>query len=96
MLPSVVLERHRDEVRAIALAHRVTNPRVFGSVLRGDDTEASDLDVLVDPTAQTTLFDLASIALELEERLGVEVDVVTPGDLPAQYRDRVVAEARPV
>lgn len=96
MRPSVLLERHRDEVRAIALAHRVTNPRVFGSALRGDDSDSSDLDVLVDPTAYTTLFDLASIAVELEDRLGVEVDVVTPDDLPATYRERVVAEARPV
>ena len=96
MRPSVLLERHRDEVRAIALAHRVANPRVFGSASRGEDTDASDLDVLVDATPETTLFDLASIALELEERLGIEVDVVTPEDLPVKYRDRVVAEAQQV
>jgi predicted nucleotidyltransferase len=96
MRPSVLLEHHRDEVRAIALAHRVTNPRVFGSVLRGEDTDSSDLDLLVDALPGATLLDLARIALEVEERLGVEVDVLTPEDLPPKYRAQVVAEAQPV
>ncbi len=50
MKPSEVLQSHREEVRRIALSHRVQNVRVFDSVLHGDDTEDSDLDILVDPT----------------------------------------------
>lgn len=74
----------------------MVNPRVFGSVLRGDDLEHSDLDLLVDALPGTTLFDLGGLQDELEHLLGVHVDVVTPRDLPAKFRDIVLAEARPV
>lgn len=87
---------HRAEIRAIALRHRVQNVRVFGSVLRGDDTEESDLDLLVDPTKETTLFDIGAIRYELKELLGVSVDVLTPKALPDQFREAVLKEARPV
>ena len=50
MRPSTALHTHRDAIRAIALSHRVTNVRVFGSVVHGHDTEGSDLDILVEPT----------------------------------------------
>jgi predicted nucleotidyltransferase len=90
------LEQHRDEVRAIVLAHRATNPRVFGSALRGEATETSDLDLLVDRLPGMTLFDLARAMLELEQLLGVTVDLITPFDLPESFRARVLAEAVPV
>ena len=67
MRPTHALNQHRDAVRAIALRHRVTNVRVFGSVLHGTDTEASDLDLLVDQTPGTSLMDIARIELELVE-----------------------------
>jgi hypothetical protein len=44
----------------------------------------------------TTLFDLGGLQDELEELLGVPVDLLTPGDLPPRFRDLVIAEARPV
>lgn len=72
------------------------NPRVFGSVLRGDDSEQSDLDLLVDALPGATLFDLGGLQDELEQLLGVHVDVVTPRDLPIKFRSAVVAEAKPV
>ena len=75
---------------------RTANPRVFGSVLRGTDQEGSDLDLLVDALPGATLFDLGGLQVELEHLLGVQVDLVTPGDLPPRLRDQVVAEARPV
>ena len=78
------------------MAHRVTNPHVFGSVVADADTEASDLDLFVDPTELTTLFDLAAITLELEDQLGCSVNVVTADDLPPEFRARVLAEAEPV
>ena len=94
--PSAVLDLHRDAVRALVLAHRVTNPRVFGSAARGDDAIGSDLDLLVDPMVGTTLFDIGAIRHELTQLLGVRVDVVTPRALPERFRDRVIAEAVPV
>ena len=76
MKPSVALEAHRDAIRRIVSEGRARTPRVFGSVLRGEDREDSDLDLLVDSTAETSLFDLAGIELELERLLGVRVEVV--------------------
>lgn len=73
-----------------------TNPRVFGSVLQGIDNDDSDLDLLVDALPGATLFDLGGLQSELEDLLGVRVDLVTPDDLPKEFRDRVLAEARPV
>jgi uncharacterized protein len=96
MRPSEALELHREEIRRIVLENRSTNPRVFGSVLHGDDTESSDLDLLIDPTPDTSLMDVASIQGQLEDILGIPVDVLTPLSLPGSFRGRVVAEAQPV
>lgn len=96
MRPSQALQRHRDRIREIALSHRVTNVRVFGSVLSGEDTEESDLDILVEPTKGTTYFDLGAIQYELSELLGLPVDVLTPNALPERFRQRVLDEAQPV
>lgn len=94
--PSQILIANRDAVRRIVESHRALNPRVFGSVLHGRDTEASDLDILVDPTSETTLFDIGAIRHELAALLGVSVDVLTPNALPDRFRATVIAEARPV
>jgi predicted nucleotidyltransferase len=69
---------------------------VFGSVLLGSDDEGSDLDLLVDPLRGTTLFDLGGLQNELEQLMGLRVDVITPRDLPAKCHDQVLAEARPL
>lgn len=96
MTPSALLQQHQIPIREAASRFAVTNPRVFGSVLHGDDAEGSDLDLLVDALAGTTLFDLGGLQLELEELLGIRVDLLTPGDLPLKFRDQVLAEARPI
>jgi hypothetical protein len=93
MKPSQALAAHRQEIRQIVLAHHATNPRVFGSVARGSDTDESDLDILVDTSADTTLFGLGAIRYKLRNLLGVSVDVLTPDALPEKFRDRVIAEA---
>jgi len=80
-------------VREIALRHHVCNVRVFGSVMRGDDVEGSDLDLLVDPTHETTLMDIGAIRFELRKLLGIEVEVLTPKALPDSFRAKVIAEA---
>jgi len=96
MKPSVALSTKRQAIRAAAMRYRTTNPRVFGSALHGNDSDNSDLDLLVDPLPGATLFDLGGLQVELEELLGVPVDLLTPGDLPPKFRERVLAEARPV
>ena len=93
MRPSLALSIYREAIRSIALRHRVTNVRVFGSVVHGDDTEDSDLDLLVEPTTETTMLDIAKIQFELSQLLPVAVDVLTPNGLPAKFRCQVVAES---
>jgi predicted nucleotidyltransferase len=77
----------------VVLRHRASNARVFGSVVHGNDHEGSDLDILIDPTPETTLFDIAKIQIELEQMLGVSVDVLTPNALPNKFRQFVLNEA---
>ncbi len=96
MRPSVALQIHRDVIREIALSHRVNNVRVFGSVLHGNDTDDSDLDLLVDPTPETTLMDIAKIQVKVARLLNVTVDVLTPRALPDKFRDQVLNEAQSV
>lgn len=96
MRPSLALQQHRDDIRRIALSHRVAGVRVFGSALHGDDVEGSDLDLLVEPTAETTLFDIARIQIEVARLLNVNVDVLTPNALPDKFRTQVMSEAVPV
>ena len=96
MRPSQALSQHREAVCLAAARYRVANPRVFGSALHGNDREGSDLDLLVDPLPGATLFDLGGLQDELQELLGVSVDVLTLQDLPAKFRDTVAQEARPV
>ena len=96
MKPSIALEHKRAAVRVLADRFHTANPRVFGSVVHGTDREDSDLDLLVDALPGATLFDLGGLQVELEETLGVRVDLLTPGDLPPRFRDVVLAEAVPV
>ena len=96
MRPSLLLQSHREAIKAILDRHRVRNARVFGSVLRGEDREDSDLDLLVDPTQETTLLDIGGVQVEVSELLGVRVDVVTLAALPESWRSRIIAEARPL
>ncbi|CAI8832204.1 nucleotidyltransferase family protein [Methylocaldum szegediense] len=96
MKPSEALQAHREDIRRLVDRNRVRNARVFGSVLYGKDTDGSDLDILVDPLPGTTLLDLGGLQIELEELLGVTVDLLTPGDLPAEIRNKVLQEATPL
>ena len=96
MRPSEALSLHRTRIREIVLSHRVSGVRVFGSALHGDDVSGSDLDLLVEPTAQTTMMDIGAIRFELKNLLGLEVDVLTPNSLPAKFRDQVLREAMPI
>jgi len=96
MKPSVALDAHREEIRRIVAANRGRNPRVFGSALHRDDTEASDLDLLIDAAEGMTLFDKAAIEADIERLTHTKVDVKTPEDLSVKFRSKVIAEARPV
>jgi predicted nucleotidyltransferase len=94
MRPSIPYQEHREAIRQIVERHHARNPRIFGSVLHGQDTDESDLDILIDTTEETSLFDVGAIRAELIELLGVKVDVLTPGALPDRWRNEVLREAQ--
>jgi uncharacterized protein len=94
MRPSKALQLHREEVQRIVEAHHAKNARVFGSVLTGEDTEDSDLDLLVDTTEQTSLLDIARIQNKLQKLLRVSVDVLTPKGLPEKWRAKILKDAQ--
>ena len=93
MKPSEALPLHRETIRQLVLEAGMANPRIFGSVVRGEDNEESDLDILVDPGPGTSLMDIAGLQIQLEEVLGIRVDLLTPRGLHLRFREKVLAEA---
>lgn len=88
------LHAHRDEVLALATRHRASNVRLFGSLARGDGTQVSDIDLLVDPLPGATLFDLGGLQIELQQLLGAPVDILTPEDMPESWRKDILSAAK--
>jgi uncharacterized protein len=96
MRPSEALAKHRQAVLEILERYPVSNPRIFGSTARGEDTERSDLDILIEAGPSLSGFDLARLELQLEALLGVRVDVRTPGEFSARVAAGVSADQRPL
>ncbi|MCC8932233.1 nucleotidyltransferase family protein [Rhizobium sp. 'Codium 1'] len=96
MRPSVVLETNRQAIREATARHKATNPRVFGSVARGEDGPDSDLDIPVDGLPGVTLFDLGGLQAEMEDLLPCRVDIASSGGLKERMRERILAEARAI
>jgi uncharacterized protein len=96
MITLGALFERREQIRRLAERYRTGNVRVFGSVARGDNTGASDVDLLVTSRADCSLFDLGRLLEDLQELLGCRVDLVTEDDLKARLRERVLREAVPL
>ena len=98
MKPSEALALHRERIRAIVAHYGGVNPRVFGSVARGEDTEESDLDILVDDPEghRLNLFALGGMNYDISSLIGRPVDVVPSADLPQRMRATAYAEAMPL
>lgn len=94
-LDRVLLER-RDDILRTALRHGALNVRVFGSTSRGEATDTSDIDLLVDASDKTSPWFPAGLVNELEELLGRRVEVVTEAGLNWLLRRRILKEARPL
>jgi len=92
---AVARRESRGEISRIAAAHGAGNVRVFGSAAR-DEESAHDLDLLVEMAADRNLFDLISFSQELEDTLGIAVDVVSEGGLSPYLREQILAEAAPL
>lgn len=94
--PAEAVARHRGALLEVIRRHGVVNPRVFGSVARGEDDAESDIDLLVDRLPGTGLMRLAELQLEAEKLLGLPVDIHTPEGLKSDIREVVLKEARPL
>ncbi|MTH70109.1 hypothetical protein GJ743_17200 [Agromyces bracchium] len=88
-----LLHRRKPLIERLARANRIRSVQVFGSVARGDETEDSDVDLLVDPDPDASLFDLAQFELDLESLLDRAVDVVSRRSLDPKRDRAVLAEA---
>ncbi|HWM22253.1 MAG TPA: nucleotidyltransferase domain-containing protein [Ilumatobacteraceae bacterium] len=87
------LRSRRDEIIEVALARGASRVRVFGSVARGDATDASDIDFLVDLEPDRNLLDLGGLLMDLQDLLQRDVDVVTERGLRPRVAQRVLADA---
>ena len=96
--PSELVKTYLPQIHAILARYRVQNPLVFGSVARGTDTIDSDLDLLVSDPPETplSLMVLGGINAELQDLLGIPVDVIVAEDLPEPLRHDLAREARPI
>jgi predicted nucleotidyltransferase len=85
----------QEQLEAFCQRHQVRKLSLFGSVLRDDFNEGSDIDVLVEfePEAKPTLIDLARMRFEFEELTGREVDLMTAGFLSRYFRQQVIDSA---
>ena len=91
-----LLTGKREDILLIAAQHGARNVRIFGSGARGEASDASDLDFLVEMEPGRSLLDLAALRNDLMDLLGREVDVVTDDSLYWLLRRKILREARPL
>lgn len=91
-----LLKEKREEIIRIAAEHGARNVRVFGSVVRGEAEDTSDVDLLVDMEPNRSLLDVGALLTDLQELLGCKVDVVSEKGLYWLLRRRILKEARPL
>ena len=96
MTLETLLKAKRDEILRVCAKYGARNVRVFGSVARGEADEQSDIDLLVEFEPNRSLLDHAGLWVELQELLGVKVDVVSERGLKPRIRQRVLQEAIPL
>jgi predicted nucleotidyltransferase len=96
MRPSAALSNHRTEVLELAAARGASRVRVFGSTARGEDRDDSDLDLLVDLPAGTSLLTVVALQQDIADTLGVPVDLLTERELDPDLASQIIAQARPL
>ena len=90
------IQQMRDAIIELARHHGASNIRLFGSVARGDATESSDVDLIVRFDPSRSLFDHGGLIVDLEELLGVKVDVASQAGMRERFRDHVMKDVIPL
>lgn len=93
MVTRQAVQSRRSEIVAIARRYGASDIRIFGSVARGDSTESSDLDLIVRFEPKRTLFDHGGLLMDLQELLGVKVDIIDEGGMRPRFREHAMREA---
>ncbi len=89
-----LVAKHREAILALAAKHGATDVRIFGSVARGEDDEASDVDVLVKMEEGSSLFEMGELLMDLRDLLGCTVDVISEHkDMRPHFRENVLRDA---
>ncbi len=90
------LQKRREDILRLAQKHGVTNVRVFGSLARGEARPDSDVDLLVEAPAGTSIWAVVGLWQELAQLLGTEVSVVTEATLEGDFKRNVLKDAIPL
>lgn len=85
--------RHKNSIRRIVALHKGDNPRLFGSVAKGQQTRSSDVDLLVDTLPGATMLDIVRMEQQLQSELGLPFEVNTLAGLPRKWRAEVLEQA---
>ena len=93
MITQDSIRQHRDAILALARQYGAHDVRIFGSIARGDATEASDLDLIVHFDPDRSLFDHGGLLMDLQDLLGVKVDVIDEEGMRPRFRQHVMKEA---
>jgi hypothetical protein len=93
MITRQILHENRDQIIRLARYHGASDVRVFGSVARGHADEGSDVDLVVRFDRGRSFFDQAGLIGDLEDLLGVRVDVIDENGMRPRFREIVLKEA---
>jgi uncharacterized protein len=96
MITRETLRQKREDILAIARRYGAHNIRIFGSMARGDAGESSDLDLIVRFDPDRSLLDHGGLLMDLQELLGVKVDVISEAGMRKRFRKHVLKEAVPL
>ncbi len=96
MTATETVKQKRDDILRLVHERGASNPRLFGSLARGEAHSGSDLDLLVDLSPEASLLDLIALKQDVEALTGCRVDLVTSGSLSPFIRESVLRDARPL
>jgi predicted nucleotidyltransferase len=96
MITANDIRARREEILEIGKRYGASNFRIFGSVARGDATDASDIDLIVKFEPGRSLLDHGGLLMDLCDLLGMKVDVISEDGMRPRFRETVLKEVVPL